>query len=131
LPNYPKLICFINIFFMFFHTLNFYSSNSMWCDKLYYGTFVDNKIVQSKCNVIISKFKMLSKIERYVHNHCDFIISFALYSYIIVMLSTLLMIIWKIAVWDSILPPPIMLSQIPMVILALLFIKKKKKLNLK
>jgi hypothetical protein len=36
------------------------------------------------------------------------------------------MIVWKIAVWDSILPPPIMLSQIPMVILALLFIKNLK-----
>jgi hypothetical protein len=46
----------------------------MWCGKLYYGTFVNKKRVQSKYNVIVSKFKMLLKIKSYVHNHYDFII---------------------------------------------------------
>jgi len=46
----------------------------MWCGNLYFGTFVDKKRVQSKYNVIISKFKMLLEIERYVYNHYDFII---------------------------------------------------------
>jgi hypothetical protein len=58
----------------FIKTLNFYSSNSMWCGKLYIGTFVEKKIEQSKYNVIISKFKMLLEIGRYVQNHYDFII---------------------------------------------------------
>jgi hypothetical protein len=46
----------------------------MWCCKLYFGTFVDKKVVQSKYNVIVSKFKMFLEIEKYVHNHYDFII---------------------------------------------------------
>jgi hypothetical protein len=46
----------------------------MWCGKSYSWTFVDKKIVQSKYNVIVSKFKKKLEIERYVHNHYDFII---------------------------------------------------------
>jgi hypothetical protein len=46
----------------------------MWCGKLYLETFVDKKRVQSKYNVIVSKFKFFKQIEMYVHNHYDFII---------------------------------------------------------
>jgi hypothetical protein len=46
----------------------------MWCGKLYFGTFVDKKIIHWKYNVIVSKFKMFLKIEKYVHNHYDFMI---------------------------------------------------------
>jgi hypothetical protein len=63
--------------------------------------------------VIISEFKMFLEIERYVHNHYDFIIQFALYSYIIMVLNNLLVIVQKIIVWDNIMFPPIMFSPIP------------------
>jgi hypothetical protein len=54
--------------------INFNSINSMWCGKLYFGTFVEKKRVQSKYNVIVFKFKMFFEIGSYVHNHYDFII---------------------------------------------------------
>jgi hypothetical protein len=53
--------------FYFFKTLSFDSINIMWHGKLYIGTFVDTNKVQSKYNVIISKFKLLFILECYVH----------------------------------------------------------------
>jgi len=46
------------------------------CDVVSYvlGHLLIKKRVQSKYNVIVSKFKMFFKIERYVHNQYDFII---------------------------------------------------------
>jgi hypothetical protein len=55
-------------------TLNFYTTNSMWSGKLYFRIFIEKKIVQSKYNVIVSKFKMLLEIGSYIHNYYDFII---------------------------------------------------------
>jgi hypothetical protein len=74
-----KVFSYIRMFWLveniyFLKTLKKININSMWCGKLYFGTFVDKKRIQSKYNVIISKFKMLLEIERYVHNHYDFII---------------------------------------------------------
>jgi hypothetical protein len=67
----------------------------MSCDKLYSTLFVDKNKIQSKYDVIVSKFKMFLELQRYVHNHYDSIIQFALYFYIIVALSTLLVMVWK------------------------------------
>jgi hypothetical protein len=53
----------------------------------------------------VSKFKMFLEIEKYVHNHYDFII---------VASSTLLMIVWKTIIWDNTFPPPMMFSYILM-----------------
>jgi hypothetical protein len=46
------------------------------CDVVSYilGCSLIRKRVQSKYNVIVSKFKMFFEIERYVHNHYDIII---------------------------------------------------------
>jgi len=58
----------------FLKTLNLYNTNSMWCGKLYFGTLVEKKKIQSKYNVIVSKFKMFLEIGKYVHKHYDSII---------------------------------------------------------
>jgi hypothetical protein len=62
----------------------------MCCIELFVKTFGVMAKVQSKYNVIISKSKTNLELKGWLHVDCDFIIQIPLYSYIILVWSTLL-----------------------------------------
>jgi hypothetical protein len=77
-------------FFHLFKKSKFGGANTVFCIKLFVGTFGAMAKIQSKYNVMISKSESFLELKGWFHVDCDFIIEIPLDFYIILVWSTLL-----------------------------------------